>query len=568
MIQFVLILLLATLGLTSGLHVEESVTLRGYVCHSNRVHQPCELCPKGFFCSDKETIQPCGNNNVYCPLGSISPKNVTEGYYSIGDEEDKRYSQQICEAGFYCVDGVKKICPRGYYCPITGLSSPIECGASNLYCLEGATKPTQVSTGYYSVGGTNTTRHRHEIAPKGYYASDGVVLPCHSGHYGDSEGLSTDECSGVCESGWYCPTASTSPRQVACGQEDRYCPTGSSSPKSVQVGYYTSTEEYPCRPGTYREEPVASGDVDISPISTQRMDGKCTLCPEGTYKHISGDELSLCIDCGTHQAMSTPSRTTCECHQSATDKTLFTLQYNVVESTCYRLSETDADELPPDVFHLPKTQFTATEEYPCEKGHYCQEGIRYKCPSGRYGDRDLETSAECAGVCLEGHYCGEGTVSPTICGAQHLYCPQGTSTPIYVSEGYYTDEDEPNDMKTSQHICPKGYYCSGEDGLRHPCPSATFGDELSLSDESCSGICSSGYYCLEGSTSPTQYPCGNSTVYCPHGSSTPILVEEGYYSALESDAILAEYYAGPNSTQQIQELCEVGFYCKDGVKVS
>ena len=168
MIQFVLILLLATLGLSSGLHVEESVALRRYVCHSNRVHQPCELCPKGFFCSDKETIQPCGNNNVYCPLGSISPKNVTDGYYSIGDEEDKRYTQQICEAGFYCVDGVKNTCPRGYYCPTTGLSSPIECGNSNLYCLEGATEPTQISTGYYSVGGTNTTRHGQTIAPKGY----------------------------------------------------------------------------------------------------------------------------------------------------------------------------------------------------------------------------------------------------------------------------------------------------------------------------------------------------------------------------------------------------------------
>ena len=118
------------------------------------------------------------------------------------------------------------------------------------------------------------------------------------------------------------------------------------------------------------------------------------------------------------------------------------------------------------------------------------------------------------------------------------------------SEGYYTDEEEPYDTKTAQHICPKGYWC--ENGLRHPCEAGLFGDTLGSSDAACSGICLSGYYCPSGSTSPHQLPCGNSTVYCPDGSSVPTLVDEGYYSSLENGAVTADYYAGPNATQQIQ----------------
>ena len=118
------------------------------------------------------------------------------------------------------------------------------------------------------------------------------------------------------------------------------------------------------------------------------------------------------------------------------------------------------------------------------------------------------------------------------------------------SEGYYTDEEEQYDSKTAQHICPKGYWC--ENGLRHPCEAGLFGDTLGSSDAACSGICLSGYYCPSGSTSPHQLPCGNSTVYCPDGSSIPTLVDEGYYSSLENGAVIADYYAGPNATQQIQ----------------
>lgn len=38
-----------------------------------------------------------------------------------------------------------------------------------------------------------------------------------------------------------------------------------------------------------------------------------------------------------------------------------------------------------------------------------------------------------------------------------------------LSVGYYTDEDEPFNMKTSQRLCPRGSWCPG-DGFRYHCP--------------------------------------------------------------------------------------------------
>ena len=105
-------------------------------------------------------------------------------------------------------------------------------------------------------------------------------------------------------------------------------------------------------------------------------------------------------------------------------------------------------------------------------------------------------------------------------------------------------------MKTSQHLCPEGFYCNN--GLRHACEAGSYGASAGLSNKSCDGSYLAGYYCVSGSISLRQIPYGNSTVYCPERSKLPILVDDGYYSASENDLIIVESYAGPNSTHQLQ----------------
>ena len=118
--------------------------------------------------------------------------------------------------------------------------------------------------------------------------------------------------------------------------------------------------------------------------------------------------------------------------------------------------------------------------------------------------------------------------------------------------------------------CPLGYFCGAgaaaylapgtSEVIRlneyiRPCPGGTFGAELGLSLPGCSGVCAAGYYCPQGSTSPTQVACGSPAHFCPAGSTEPLLVSVGFYSIGNS-----------SSTMTGQSRCEPGNYCVDGDK--
>ena len=85
---------------------------------------------------------------------------------------------------------------------------------------------------------------------------------------------------------------------------------------------------------------------------------------------------------------------------------------------------------------------------------------------------------------------------------------------------------------------------------------------------SCSGLCREGYWCGEGSSSPTQHECGEgyptiqgvlpTEVYCPVGASKPSAVSEGHYSVSASSF--------NSSLSMAERACEPGFWCHRGVK--
>lgn len=198
------------IAVTQGLH-DETVPLRGYECKQN-AQRPCELCQQGYYCPSKYEKLPCGNASLFCEVGSVIATQVTDGYYTISGDEQHRSDQRICEAGFYCKDGVKYICPAGYYCPDAAMTNPLECGDASKFCKEGSIQPQLVSKGHYSIEGSPEKRSDQKIAPLGHYAKDGLLHECPMGHYGDTNGLANDHCSGDCKAGWHCPAASVSGR--------------------------------------------------------------------------------------------------------------------------------------------------------------------------------------------------------------------------------------------------------------------------------------------------------------------------------------------------------------------
>jgi hypothetical protein len=95
-------------------------------CSTHTISPMCNgPCFEGYHCppgSVSAMAVTCGSVGVFCPMGSAAPTNVTAGYYSVGGAlVTTRWDQMICEAGFYCLAGVKYRC---VFCKLCWLVEP------------------------------------------------------------------------------------------------------------------------------------------------------------------------------------------------------------------------------------------------------------------------------------------------------------------------------------------------------------------------------------------------------------------------------------------------------------
>jgi hypothetical protein len=63
-------------------------------------------------------------------------------------------------------------------------------------------------------GDEEATRFHQTICPLGHYCDKGIVIECPPGRYGGTLGLYDSGCSGPCDAGYYCPSASINKTQV------------------------------------------------------------------------------------------------------------------------------------------------------------------------------------------------------------------------------------------------------------------------------------------------------------------------------------------------------------------
>jgi hypothetical protein len=562
-------------------------------------------CESGYFChkgSINSTEYACGHITRYCPAGSNLPRIVSKGYYTISGTDhfddnfgsiNTRSSERICSPGYYCVNGTQIICPagyygskygeynslceglceNGYYCPEGSISSKeVKCGDASKYCPQGSILPLHVNEGYYSIGGTYATRFNQVISPIGHFAIGGIKYTCPEGYYGSDEGMSSSDCSGPCLiDGFYCPSGSISPYMKICGGDNMYCPKGISTPLFVRVGFYTGDYRYELCPAgkykTFKSQWNDPSQYNYSYIITEVDEPHCELCPSGKYKSTVGDNVNFCKDCPLYSS-SIDTRMICQCDEKVSLG--YHKYFNISTGICTTLLDTSFDSITMEMWSMNNTNSSLTryQEYECEPGHYCNNGLRYRCPSGYYGSLRREINSTCEGLCHEGYYCLNGSTSAFAnpCGGSDRFCPIGTIFPIIVPKGYYSNEDGNELLRSSMSICPFGYYCPG-DGRRYLCQNGYYGGQLGLYTSTCSGPCDEGYFCIEGSDNAKQYKCGNSTVYCPHGSSYPMVVTEGFYSDFSGDDAGAKrLWDSLNETCSVEILCEPGYFCQNGKK--
>lgn len=352
------------------------------------------------------------------------------------------------------------------------------------------------------------------VCAPGYFCPQNTTqqVPCPAGTFGRSEGLMTPQCSGTCPLGHYCPNATVEP--IPCPQ-----------------GYFGNN--------TGLIDETCSSDCWLGGCNpTQQLCYEGYYCPPGSIagnQYACGDPSYYCPIGSANPLLVSPG------------------YYTFGRGSGGGISDASGSS--------SSGGFTQVGQRICEEGFFCSGGIKSECLPGYYGDsKGLQTGA-CSGLCPMGYYCPAGSFNATT----------------------------------------------------HRCPSGRYGATEGLSDSSCSGPCLPGYHCYEGSTSPTQLECAvlqieglvypnlgikkksfitvgsvladvtvmrtdvyldtfnvsvqvlpntniskqvvsePNSVYCPVGTSIPLAVRSGYYSA-----------GNNRTTRHLQEPCPMGSYCMNG----
>lgn len=204
----------------------------------------------------------------------------------------------------------------------------------------------------------------------------------------------------------------------------------------------------------------------------------------------------------------------------------------------------------------------------CPAGSFCQQGHKFACLAGYYGDSEGLTVESCTGLCPAGWFCPAGTTSKHMypcMTSPEVYCPTGSSRQVRVDDGYYAIDSHfaEGGGFGLEAICPSGSYC--QRGVRGPCPGGRYGATKQMMNESCSGACKAGWFCPAGSISSTQHPCGGRDVYCPESSQSPLPVPIGHFSIGEEEEEGEPEGSNLYALNRLGiEQCAPGYYCAGG----
>ncbi len=285
-----------------------------YTCSAGKYH------PSGTTCVNVGV-------GYYSAANIVSRTAISSGYYGNCSSDGNcatSSGQTICPAGSSCASGVRSSCATGtyqastgqttcsnsgagYYVSTTGATARSACGGNNYYCPNSSnSSTTTVTAGYYSTGGTSTTRTgQSACGGNNYYCSAGVQNTVTAGYYSTGGTSTTRTGQTQCEAGNYCAsgvkygcgagTYQSSPGQTSClttdagyyasgsanssqtdcGSDDSYSSAGASSCTTVTAGYYstggtstTRTGETQCEENNYCvsgiKTPCATGYTSLA----------------------------------------------------------------------------------------------------------------------------------------------------------------------------------------------------------------------------------------------------------------------------------------------------------------
>ena len=410
-----------------GTGIRRKCTAGYYGALRGETRRTCQgKCAQGYFCQQASIspfASPCGSASLICAEGSALPVVVPAGYYSNEDSQTTlRYQMFICPPGWYCVgDGFRSRCPsgsyaaqpgsmtslcagvcdRGYYCT-SGSSSPQQhrCGSSAVYCPRGSSVPSPVTNGFYSAftgpdagaqalwDPANSTTSVEVPCEPGYFCVQGVKYPCPPGTFGWRYGMNSSACGGLCAPGYYCPSY-LDPRVHPEAPPHTGWPLAPHT-HAATAGLDCGAVMWVCPAGSFFPAPVGGGNYTYGGSA-----GKC------------GAELaSSTFD----QALSMIQPASPTSMPTLSDLSLFTLKSADISQ--------DAPAL---------CNATRSSQAQCPTGTYCEGGVPFLCPRGKYGSTLGLADPTCSAWCPVAHYCPVGTAFPIPC-AFNAYSTGGSWT--------------------------------------------------------------------------------------------------------------------------------------------
>ena len=512
----------------------------GWYCESYGQTEPTALCFAGHFCtaaavssSPNSTLDGGGHceRGFYCPEGSSSPIPCTAGTYCATDGLST--PSGVCSAGYYCKIGSNTATPINYL-PEVGGACP-----EGHYCLANSSSPTPCPPGTYSNEVANQNISDCQQCPSGYYCNAyNLTAPvglCSDGYFCPEGQTTPNPSMYICPQGHYCIAGSHEP--VRCDSGSYQDETGQSQCKVCPAGYFCDNTIAPvtlynnslCPAGSYCPEGTKYSNEHLCPIGTfsdlggLQNSSQCTPCSPALYCSTQGFTAPTGECFAGYFCLSGASSPTPEEGENA----------NICPRGFYCTNATANPSPCPIGTYSNITGLQSSNQCtPCDGGYYCN-AVRLLQPSG---------------MCSSGYYCPIMSSSPTqeTCPAGFV-CPEGTHVPVGCPIGTYSNQIGLHEIAQCIN-CTEGSYCNGT-GLTQP-----------------SGPCSPGYYCPEGTTSPTpsEYVCPNGS-YCPGNTSLPITCAAGmftdYGQASECSLCPSGWYCLGG---HIVDSCPSGYYCPEG----
>jgi hypothetical protein len=538
----------------------------GYTCPEDGLAQAC---PEGFYTDGTQpSCIPC-NVGYRCP-GGMNQQVCSPGSYQNLPEQAVCLD---CEAGTFqrlAGNGTCELCEPGHFCPKRS-SAPINCGSIGLWCDEGSTSPTGVSSGFYTTPVSDETvllRSGEKICEVGSVCTSGSRMSCSGVGYSDENGLVS--CKSA-PAGYRVEDDNESIIKCAAG---KYSSGGSMSCIDCPVGKYASgqgsvfcSSASICPPG--QRVTVAStastdtvcGNCEVGKASRGGAETTCVRCKgEGTYADAEGLSACKTAPAGTEVTSDRTNITQCSAGFYSTGG----------KTSCLSCGDGTYSGkgavacTPSNPGYYPTDDHTSTIK--CSVGKYSAGGLQecLDCASGTF------TGSEGSVFCSSAGLCGPGkkvvrvnsATDDTVCGA----CDVGTASlggagstcPQCSGEGEYADVKglsscksappghEVNLNRTNVTECSAGFYSSGGLSECIACSSGEFSSARASVCQTCRAgeyvngasclTCPAGTYAESGAAECTE--CAEGYVAHEEGSAFCVACKEGKYTALDGRSCL------------------------------